>query len=95
MEAWDRELQIVMREQAVSQMIQESYVKEIDRVRKQQMRLAAAEEELKLDFHGAIVDLSHSASNAAHRFATHKRVQQRGKGNSSLRRAELAASSQL
>lgn len=34
MEAWSREMQIVLREQAVSQMIQESYVKEIDRVRK-------------------------------------------------------------
>jgi hypothetical protein len=33
-DAWERELQIVMREQAVSVMIQESYVKEIARVQR-------------------------------------------------------------
>jgi hypothetical protein len=33
-EAWKRELNVVLREQAVSAMIQESYVKEIDRVKK-------------------------------------------------------------
>ena len=32
-DAWERELQIVMREQAVSVMIQESYAKEITRVK--------------------------------------------------------------
>ena len=33
-EAWERELQIVLREQAVSAMIQESYMKEIARVKR-------------------------------------------------------------
>lgn len=44
-EAWNKELSIIMREQAISAMIQESYVKEIDRVKKQQILHKAMIEE--------------------------------------------------
>lgn len=40
---------MILREQALSQMIQESYVKEIDRVKKNQEALQAALEDCKID----------------------------------------------
>ena len=48
-------------------------MKEIDRVRKNQMRMSAAEEELKIEDHTR--DIPQSAIGANHRFATHKRMQ--------------------
>ena len=91
MDAWDRDYQAVMREQAVSVMIQESYVKEITRVKNQQ--LAAADEELKtgdstdLREHSHGHALIHTSSSGGPRFATHKRAKER-KGNSTLRRQD-------
>lgn len=48
-DAWERELQIVMREQAVSAMIQESYIKEIARVKRQIIAANELAEESKED----------------------------------------------
>ena len=81
MDAYGRELQIVMREQALSAMIQESYSKEIDRVKKAMIAATEVPEEVKVAEHPP------STAQSGHRFANKKPQNQR-RGNSTLRRME-------
>ncbi len=75
MDAWRRELQIVMREQAVSAMIQESYVKELCRV-KQNMEEALNEEQEQT--------LPPTTASSQNRF--HRKNNSKQRGNNTLRR---------
>jgi hypothetical protein len=86
-DAWSRELQMVMREQALSQMIHESYAKEIDRVKKAQE--VAALEECKIEIGS---EQPPGTAGSAHRFQGKKpgsnmNLQQK-RGNSTLRRMD-------
>jgi hypothetical protein len=92
-DAWERELQIVMREQAVSAMIQESYVKEISRVKHQIIAANETEEEDKRDesnmtgsFH-----LPPNTASSNHRFNGSKKGGAPGKKSSqTFRRFETS-----
>ena len=98
MEAWNKELSIIMREQAISAMIQESYVKEIDRVKKQQILQKAMIEESA----EPVVEKPPTAGSAGHKFVGHisKRIQQKllaaagrkSSNNSTLRRMDSTSS---
>ncbi len=79
-DAWQRELQTVMREQAVSVMIQESYVKEIGRIKKQIIEAAMAEEAKDESFNNPP-----ATASSQNRFASRK-IQKRG--NSTMRKFE-------
>lgn len=95
-EAWERELQIVMREQAVSVMIQESYMKEISRVKHQIIAANEAEEEQKAgeDGHSMMGNSFHLPPNTAssnHRFNGSKKGGAPGKKSShAVRRFEAS-----
>ena len=78
-DAWERELQTVMREQAVSVMIQESYIKEICRVKKQK------EDELAEETKDESINQPPNTASSSNRFASRK-IQKRG--SSTLRKLE-------